>query len=262
LEAPGIIGRERELETFSDLLTAHQPAFLVIGGSVGIGKSALLNAMRQAAEDGSWHLVPDGDEALTIDDQTTVASLEAAIKNLVVDAGRGAERKPFVGPETVTSGDGIPQVPIAAVSSLLTGTSLTPVSSRYRAVSGLLEALRQLAPVVISLDVRAPGRAVRSWLTTNLWPAVRADRIAAVIVAVVVDQEDEAALARSATNVLHLGPLPARAVRLHLESVASALTDSELDGYTEAIRNDPGLLSSFSRLLPLLATSATSSPTF
>ena len=260
LQALGLIGRDRELETFSGLLAARQPAFVVIGGAVGIGKSALLGAMRQLASDDSWYLFPAGDEALTIDDQMSVPSLVTTFEDLVADADRGMERRPFVGLEASTSGDGGSQVPIAAVSSLLAGTRLTSARSRSRAAQGPLDALSQLTPIMVALDVRTPDQAVRSWLTDKLWRAVSDAGIATIIVAVVVDKEDEAALAKSATRVMHLGPLPARAVRLVLEKVTSGLPDSELDGYAEAIRNDPGLLSCFSRLLPLVAAPATSSP--
>ena len=260
LQALGLIGRDRELETFSGLLAARQPAFVVMGGAVGIGKSALLGAMRQLASDDSWYLFPAGDEALTIDDQMSVPSLVTTFEDLVADADRGMERRPFVGLEASTSGDGGSQVPIAAVSSLLAGTRLTSARSRSRAAQGPLDALSQLTPIMVALDVRTPEQAVRSWLTDKLWRAVSDAGIATIIVAVVVDKEDEAALAKSATTVMHLGPLPARAVRLVLEKVTSGLPDSELDGYAEAIRNDPGLLSCFSRLLPLVAAPATSSP--
>lgn len=134
-----------------------------------------------------------------------------------------------------------------------------PENRRFWAGGGLIDLLRQLAPVMIALDVRMPDRAVVSWLTAKFWPAVRAADVTTVIVVVVVDKEDERALASAATTALHLGPLDVDAVRSHLETVTSALSPSELDGYAEAIRHDPGLLSSFSRVLPLTVASATGS---
>jgi len=254
-----LIGRERELETLSGVLAARQPALVVIGGAVGMGKSALLGAMRQRAGDDGWCLLPAGDEVLEVHEGMSVASLQGALEGLVAYVGRGAERKPFTDPPASAPGDGTSQSPPAAVTSLLAGTRLTLASWRFRAVSGLLDPLRQLAPAMIALDVRLPDRAVWSWLTAKLWPAVRAADVTTVIVAVVLDKEDERALARAATTVLHLGPLDARAVRSYLETVTSALPPSELDGYAEAIRHDPGLLSSFSRVLPLTVPPATSS---
>ena len=254
-----LIGRERELETLSDVLAARQPALVVIGGAVGMGKSALLGAIRQRAADDGWRLLPDGAEVLEVHEGMSVASLQGALERLVAYADRGTEREPFTAPTASAPGDGTSQSPPAAVTSLLAGTRLMSASLRSRAVGGLLDPLHQLAPAMIALDVRTPDRAVLSWLTAKLWPAVRAAGVTTVIVAVVVDKEDERALASAATTVLHLGPLDAHAVRSHLETVTSALSPSELDGYAEAIRHDPGLLSSFSRVLRLTGAPATSS---
>jgi hypothetical protein len=255
-----LIGREHELETLSRVLAARQPALVVIGGSVGMGKSALLGAMRQRADDDGWYLLPGNDEVLEVHEGMSVSSLRGALEGLVAYADRGTERKSFTDPAAPAPSDGASQSPRAAVTSLLAGTRLTSASWRYRAVGGLLDSLRQLAPVMIGLDVRMPDRSVWTWLTAKLWPAVRAADVTTVIVAVVVDKEDERALAGAATTVLHLGPLDVGAVRSYLETVTSALSPSELDGYAEKIRHDPGLLSSFSRVLPLAVAPATSPP--
>jgi hypothetical protein len=254
-----LIGREHELEMLSGVLAAREPALVIIGGAVGMGKSALLGAMRQRAGDDGWRLLPDGDEVLEVHEGMNVASLQGALEGLVAGADRGTEREPFTPLPASVPGDETSQSPLAAVKSLLAGTRLMPASWRFRAVGGLLDPLRQLAPVMIALDVRTPDRAVLSWLTAKLWPAVRAAGVTTVIVAVVVDKEDEQALAKAATTVLNVGPLDVRAVRSYLETVTSALPPGELDGYAEAIRHDPGLLSSFTRLLPLVAAPATRS---
>jgi hypothetical protein len=253
-----LIGRERELETLSGVLAAREPALVVIGGAVGIGKSALLHAMRQRARDDSWCVLPDGDAVLEVHDGTDVASTQGALEGLVAGAGRGTHGKPFTalpGP-----GDRTSPSPLAAVTSLLAGTRLTSATWRFRAVSGLLDSLRELAPVMIALDVRGPDRAVMSWLTAKLWHAIRAAGVTTVIVAVVVDKEDERVLAKAATQVLRLGPLDVQAVRSYLETVTNALSARELDAFADAIRHDPRLLGSFSRVLPLAAASPTASP--
>jgi hypothetical protein len=257
------IGRERDLNTLSAVLAARQPALVVIGGAVGMGKSALLRAMREQARDDGWRLFPDADEALEVHEGMSVASLQEALEGLLADADRGTDRKPFTASAaapTPTPSDGASQSLLAPVTSLLAGAPLTSTGPRFRNVGGLLDALRQLAPAMIAVDVRTPDPAVRSWLTAKLWPAVRHADVIVVIVAVVVDKEDEQALARAATKALHLGPLDASAVRSHLETVTSGLPAKELDAYAEAISHDPGLLSSFSRLLRLVAAPTTSSP--
>ena len=243
----------------SGVLAARQPALIVIGGAVGMGKSALLGTLRQRAGDDGWCLLPGGDEVLEVHDGMSVASLQEALEGLVAYADRGTERTPFMAPPASVLGDGTSPAPLAAVTSLLAGTRLMPENRRFWAGGGLIDLLRQLAPVMIALDVRMPDRAVVSWLTAKFWPAVRAADVTTVIVVVVVDKEDERALASAATTALHLGPLDVDAVRSHLETVTSALSPSELDGYAEAIRHDPGLLSSFSRVLPLTVASATGS---
>lgn len=254
-----LIGRESELETLSGVLAARQPALVVISGPVRMGKSTLLGAMRNRAGGEGWQLLPDAGEVLEVHDGMSVTSLREALEGMVASADRERERKPFTAAQAAPD-DGTPRPPLAAVTSLLAGTRLMLGNWRFRAVGGLIDALRQLAPVMIAFDVRMPDRAVSSWLTTTLWPALRAADVTTVIVAVVVDKEDERALARAATTVLHLGPLDVRGVRSHLETVTSALSDRELDGYAEAIRHDPGLLSSFSRVLPLAVAPAASSP--
>jgi hypothetical protein len=255
-----LIGRERELETLSDVIAARQPALVVISGAVRMGKSSLLGAMRQRAGDDGWRLLPEADQVLEVDERTSVASLQGALRSMVAYADRETERKPFTVPPALATGDETSQPPLAAVSSLLAGTRLTPASWRFRAVGGLIDPLRRLAPVMIALDVRTPDRAVSSWLTAKFWPAIRAADVTAVIVVVVVDREDERTLTRAATTRMRLGPLEAGAVRSYLETITSALSPSELAGYAEAIRHDPGLLSSFSRVLPLTVAPGTNSP--
>ena len=255
-----LVGRERELETLSDVLAARQPALVVISGAVRMGKSALLGAMRKRAGDDGWCLLPGADEVLEVHEGMSVDSLQEALEGMVAQADRETERKPFTAPQASAPGDGTSQPPLAAVTSLLAGTRLMWANWRFRAVGGLIAPLRQLAPVMIALDVRMPDRAVSSWLTAELWSAVRTADVTTVIVAVVIDKEDEQALATAATTVLHLGPLDVNAVRSHLETVTNALSPRELDGYAEAIRHHPGLLSSFSRVLPLAVAPATASP--
>jgi hypothetical protein len=216
--------------------------------------------MRQQAGDDGWRLLPGDDQVFEVHEGTSVASLQEALKGAAAYADRETERKPFTVPQTSAPGDETSQPPLAAVTSLLAGTRLTPARWRSRAVGGLIASLRQLAPVMIALDVRTPDRTVSSWLTAKLWPAIRAADVTTVIVAVVVDREDERALARAATTAVRLDPLDVQAVRSHLETITSALSPGELDGYAEAIRHDPGLLSSFSRVLPLAVAPATDAP--
>jgi hypothetical protein len=255
-----LIGRERELETLSGVLAARQPVLVVISGAVGMGKSALLGAVQEQAGGHGWRRLPDGDQVLEVHDGMSVASLEEALKSMVAHADRETESKSFTVPPAQAPDGETSQPPLAAVTSLLAGKRLMSASGRSRTVSGLIDPLRQLAPVIITLDVRTPDRAVSSWLTAKFWPAVHATDAAIVIVAVVADRGHEQALAKAATTVLRLGPLDFRAVRSHLETITSALSPEELDGYTEAIRHDPGLLSSFSRVLPLTVAPATNSP--
>jgi hypothetical protein len=254
-----LIGREREMETLSAVLTARQPALVVIGGGVGMGKSALLGALRERARDDGWFLIPDGDEALDIHEGISVASMEEALEALLSRLNRGTDANPFTAPAPAPApGDGASPSPPAVVTSLHAGTQLTSAGGRFAGAGRLLDTLRQLAPAMIAVDVRMPDPTLRSWLTANLWPTVRDAGIPMAIVAVVVDEEDEQALARAATEVLHLGPLDGNAVRSHLETLTSGLPANELDAYVEAVRHDPGLLSSFSRLLPLVAAPANS----
>jgi hypothetical protein len=254
-----LIGREREMERLSAVLKARQPAFVVIGGAVGMGKSALLGAVREQARDDGWFLIPDGDEALDVHEGTSVASMQEALDALLTSLHRGTDANPFMAPAPVpVPSDGASPSPPAVVTSLLAGERLTSAGRRFPGAGGLLDALRHLAPVLIAVDVRMPDQALRSWLTERLWPTIRDAGIPMAVITVVVDQDDEQALARAATEVLHLGPLDGNAVRSHLETVTSGLPANELDAYVEAVRHDPGLLSSFSRLLPLVAAPVSS----
>ena len=251
-----LIGRERELETLSAVLAARQPAFVVIGGAVRMGKSALLGAMRERARDDGWFVVPGDDEALEIHEGISVASVQGMLGDLLADLNRGPDTNPFT---ASAQADGAAQSPPAVVTSLLAGARLTSAAETFPGTGGLLNALRRAAPLMIAVDVRMADRNLRSWLTGKFWPTVRDAGIAVAIVTIVVDEDDEQALARAATDVLSLGPLDEKAVRSYLETVTSGLPTEELDAYAEAIRHDPGLLSSFSRLLPLVETPATSS---
>lgn len=101
-----LIGREHELEMLSGVLAARQPALIVIGGAVGMGKSALLGTLRQRAGDDGWCLLPGGDEVLEVHDGMSVASLQEALEGLVAYADRGTERTPFMAPPASVLGDG------------------------------------------------------------------------------------------------------------------------------------------------------------
>jgi AAA ATPase domain len=252
-----LIGRERELNTVSAVLAARQPAFVVISGAVRMGKSALLGAMRERARDNGWFVIPGDDEAFEIHEGISVASMQGMLGDLLADLNRGPGANPFTASAPT---DGASQSPPAVVTSLLAGAPLTSVAETFPGAGGLLNALRRAAPVMVAVDVRMSDLTQRSWLTGKFWPTVRDAGITVAIVAVVVDRDDEHALARAATDVLRLGPLDEKAVRSYLETVTSSLPTEELDAYAEAIRHDPGLLSSFSRLLPLVEAPATSSP--
>jgi hypothetical protein len=243
-----LVGRDRELSELEAVLRAGSPVLLLLAGETGIGKSSLLQAVRGTARSKGWRLVPHPEEALEVNEGFGPAALELALKHPVSVSG-DRDKQQLIGP-VPEEGDQGARGMVAAVHSLLAGTALEATVRRFTTIRSLVDRLRREAPLLLCLDVQTEDPDGLTWWSNEFWPAVAKSGVQVVMIAM-TDLNGGGTLAEAADQIIRLGPLDTQAVRVHLMKVGGHLPSDELDKYADEISKDPGLLSSFSRLLPL-----------
>jgi hypothetical protein len=251
-----LVGRDRELSELEAELRAGSPVLLLLAGETGIGKSSLLQAVRGTARSKGWRLVPHLEEALEVNEGFSPAALELALKHPVSVSGDRDEQQ-LIAPVAEEDDQGARGM-VAAVHSLLAGTALEATVRRFTTIRSLVDRLRREAPLLLCLDVQTEDPDGLTWWSNEFWPAVAKSRVQVVMIAM-ADLNGGGTLAEAADQIIRLGPLDTQAVRVHLMKVGGHLPSDELDKYADEISKDPGLLSSFSRLLPLTKRSAEAS---
>ena len=290
-----IVGRERELLSLGKFLSrsdaAAAPALIVVAGPNGMGKSTLLERLRQLAVGRAWHVVPGPSKELAVTPATTEHTFHEAMCELL-----GVDARP-TRTDSLTA-----EAPPAASSRPSDGTALSPLLTQARAfrsgsgslaklVQALVPAVRSLADLRQEWEARSPSapsnpsQGVRHPLVEHLTAAApvvllvdgyRANkefgqwfvdvfvqdvlRTSAPIVLVVADQSPnltalKRVAAQSAGLAISLGPLSRRALRAHFQTVGRTLqppmTAPERDHYVEASRDRPHLVRRFTHVLQL-----------
>jgi AAA ATPase domain len=251
-----LIGRDRELSALESAIGLQRPAFLILAGETGVGRSSLLRAVRAMARSNGWCLVPQSEEALEVGEGFSPAALEHALARPVAGTNYGDEQK--LVPQMPNAEDSRAAKVPAAVESLLAGTALEPAGQQFTTIPDVLATLRRVAPVLLCLDVQTSDPDDLSWWSGLFWPAVAVSGVQVVMVAMTDLDNADGALGEAADQIIRLGPLDVEAVRARLAELADHLPVDELDHYANEISKDPALLGSFSRLLPLATPSSSS----
>jgi hypothetical protein len=87
-DAAWLVDRERELERFQYVLARETPAFVLLVGDTGMGKSTLLRAVRSWAERDGWTVIPGIDQPdLSVALGTTVERFASTVYELLDSDG-------------------------------------------------------------------------------------------------------------------------------------------------------------------------------
>jgi hypothetical protein len=226
-----LIGREDELGRLGRVLRAHHAGVVIVSGSRGVGRHALVDAAcRQTA---SWRLMPPAGLGLYVEPRTTPDGFAQRLRQAI--------GIPPAAPPESAGGDAARPSPSDPVQ--------------------LAAALAELAPVVLILERYRPQRSMDRWLVDALMPALRDAGVAAVL-AILDPPEDVTRLTTAAADHIALAALDPDAIRPEVAEAMSAvrppLTEAELELYVSGIAERPGVFDSLLRLLavPIFADDA------
>lgn len=216
--ATDLVGREAELAEFGGFLSRRSPAFVLVEGEAGIGKTTLVRAVQRVAAAHGWMLVPGGDTAPF-----------AAGRSATPEVLAGAVHREL-GSATANVVAELPRALAAHAPTLLVVELVRPTDGfvAWLAGSFLGEVRNAGAPVIVIATMTTA-------MTTG------AER------KILVDVADA---------VVRLGPLEAPRVRealLLLPALDPPLEEYELDVYVDEATRTPEVLGGLLRLLPRAA---------
>lgn len=217
-EAPQIVGREAELEEFSEALRTSMamrppaPFLLMVSGAAGMGKTSLFHAFADRARSAGWQAA-----ILNLPEFADLTALERAARDAF----------DFTGAEH---------------------GGATPGLASY------LRAQSQHTPLLLILDQFHHEHPVARNFLERILPRLRATD-ARLFLVIGCRQNDAALLAPLAQRTLTLGKVTVHALRQRLEAIAETLhpplTADEIDGYTRDHTVKPETAGSLLRVLAL-----------
>ena len=254
-----VIGRDRELAQFDAVLAERKPALILVTGEDGMGKTALLREFKARATD--WNATSSAShEVLRVKSSTTVEGFCTHIRRLlgIYDEENGpAVVKPGLpsGHENMT-----PSELRQAQNRQVSGSGSRQQTQREQEqqpferdpsdLHSIVKQLRDLAPVLLLIDLYEPEAAFATWFKDRFIANVKQSGDPIVIVVAGTDLSG-----LPADEEVSLGPLDQQAVRQRLEMIGEQmipqLEATELNMYVEAACKDPGILHSLLQALGL-----------
>ena len=225
-----LVGRDHELASFKEVLKEKQAQLVVLTGEPGMGKTSLLRKFRELGDEAGWNTAQMPNLVLR-DVETTPESFSSQLQSLLsVPTARSFIEKPSK-----------PLVDPATGQPLL-----LPI----------VERLRALAPFLLLIDGYQPGPEFAEWFHTIFVNDVR--RSSASIVIVLAARPDGAIkITPFADQIISLGPLDPISIQEHFKELGRQLdppmTDSEVQEYIAAAKEDAQMLDSLTRVLRLAA---------
>jgi hypothetical protein len=243
-----LVGRERELAMVREALAAAAPSSIGVVGPPGVGKTVLAAAARELAQAAGWNALPREGTFELLADQSgrdLLLQLAGAIESEGADAG-------LVTPSCEADTPPAPARGPGPVIGSLFGGAAQEWTRRPLTTPGLVGALEGLTPLLVTLNVPRPSRELLAWVHDEAMPVVRTAGLAVVLLLSCEPWTDGVDVAPFLDRVATMGPPDGAAVRERLDRAAGGgLPAEELDGYVAAVQDDPQLLESFLRLLPL-----------
>jgi AAA ATPase domain len=242
-----VVGRDDQLRSFERVLESARPAFVLVTGHVGSGKSRLLREMRARARALGWRTVPPPDEpGLVVTRDATPQSFSRQVREMLAD---GAD-DPAI--------DAYPIRDARALSRGIAASSLTPHPPAPVAgdeiAAALIAAMRDACPALVGVDGFRPNAAFARWLSDQLLPAVKESGLP-VIATLTMETEPPAEVLRHVDERFHLGRLDEAATERYFRRLGERLNppmgEEELRAYVRAAAARPELVHSLRRVLAL-----------
>jgi hypothetical protein len=233
---PFLVGREEELASFQKILQGHETLLIVLTGGPGVGKSSLLQKFRALAEEAKWNAAPGpGSEPLTVNQDTTPENFVTQLQALLsVPTSKSFIEKPSQVLVDPASGEPL----------------LLPI----------VEQLRVLAPILLSIDGYEPGTQFLEWFQNSFLKDVK--RAAATIVILVSERPAGATrITPMADRIIQLGSLDEVSIRQHFNELGTQISppmdEDEINEYVKVSLADAEALGSLTRVLRLALASGT-----
>ena len=223
-----LVGRDHELASFQEVLKEKQAQLVVLTGDPGMGKTSLLRKFRELGDEAGWNTAQLPNSVLR-DVETTPDSFSSQLQSLLsVPTARSFIEKP-----------GKPLVDPATGQPLL-----LPI----------VERLRALAPFLLLIDGYEPGPEFAEWFPTVFLNDVRRSS-AAIVIVLAARPEGAIKITPFANQIIPLGPLDPNSIQEHFNELGRQLdppmTDSEIQEYVGAAKEDAEMLDSLTRVLRL-----------
>jgi energy-coupling factor transporter ATP-binding protein EcfA2 len=226
-----LLGRHAELDRILQRFDRRAPAFVLLTGETGAGKSSLLRAAATEAQNRGWRAIglEDGGSGLTVDPSTSEHLFVERVLELVREPAAVWHRTPDVEAH----------VAVAARE---------PWRSE---VLGLARELGEHAPLVVVIDGFRPSEDFTAAFV-RLAGRVRQGRSSIVLLVGARPVEAEL-ISRAADEVIELGALDEEPVRRYFEELVlePKLTRAEIDTYVEHAVQRPDSAVALARVLTL-----------
>lgn len=217
------IGRDHAIAAFRQALDAQLPRLILVTSGPQMGRSRLLRAFREVVQEQYPHLLllPASADPISVDRQTTEKHFCAQVAL--------PEVSPCAEAELSTPPGDTPRVPPSAVLILIDGYRPGPRFARWFEEQFLAD---------------LPGRCPPQLVAVAAYPsdAVQLRQVAQSV----------------AVLELPLGSLDEQAVEAYVralnEDTQADMGDAEIQSYTRALKDEPGLIGSLERLLRLEAS--------
>ena len=226
-----LLGRHAELDRILRRLDQRAPAFVLLTGETGAGKSSLLRAAASEAENKGWRTIGlnEGGFGLSVNPSMSEHLFVERVLELVREPASAWQRTPDV------------EAHVAIASR-------EPWRSE---VLGLARELGEHAPLVVVIDGFRPSEDFAAAFI-RLAGRVRQGR-SPILLLVGARPVEAELISRTADDVIELGPLDEEPIRRYFEELelVPELTRAEIDSYVEHAVKRPDSAVALARVLTL-----------
>lgn len=220
---PVFVGHESAVKSFQAILEKREPAFVVVTGQPGMGKTSFLRFVGAGAAASGWTVLPkEGNAVFSVTPETTEKLFSMQIRELM--ATRANEN--FI--ETK--------------------------SSARLDVHPIVRQLRERAPVLLLIDGFLATSDFTSWFNDQFIKGLKQTKLPVVVTIAERPHQIEHVTAH-ADEILPFGKLDKELIKEHFKRIGKQLNPpieaSELEEYAGAAFEKPELLGSLTRVLRL-----------
>lgn len=216
------VGHEAAVKTFQAILDKREPAFVVVTGEAGMGKTSFLRFVGAKAAAGGWTVLPkEASAVFYVTPETTENLFSARIRELL--ATRPNE-------------------------------SFIETKSTHLDLDPIVRQLRERAPLLLLIDGCQATPDFTSWFNNRFIKDLK--RTNSPVVVTIAERPDQVKdLSAQADEILAFGKLDKELIKEHFKRLGNQLSPpieaNELEEYAGAAFERPELLGSLTRVLRL-----------